>query len=514
MTDHLFGITDPGKIRDNNEDLFIAEEVMKGQFIVAAVIDGVGGYEGGEIAAALTKDVLLNEVTVIGNDVTAQLELAFNLANEEIIARKLEDQQLSNMACVATVAIVDPENNLLHYTHVGDTRLYLFRDHSLVQLSHDQSFVGFLEESGRLTEEEAMQHPKRNEVNQALGLGSIDETAGHYFERGSSPFLPGDMILICSDGLTDLVKKEGISKVLDSSATLKLMGEKLVDLANAAGGKDNITIVLVRNDKKPVKHDVARPVADLFSPVPPEAELVKENKSAALPVEKPELPTPAHNYQLPNAAAANKETNVGKPAGTADPENHYRGGTLKNKSSQGTIVTLSVLCLLFLAVALWLFFTSPPTTLKSSGSANAPVAATLGAQEKLISDSLSKLKGDTLTLNSTVFAAPVQLSKALQINRDTLIIKTDSKVVFKADSAYKGPALILSSNCKYVVIDGLVLKGFATGIVSYKNQVELKNVRFEHCAQSLQVLFTFPDQNFVNGRVTKRPFLADSLITK
>ena len=104
------------------------------------------------------------------------------------------------MACVLTLAVVDIEKNKFYYAHVGDTRLYLFRDNTLVKVSKDHSFVGFLEESGRLTEEAAMQHPKRNEINKALGLGVKFSASDDYIETGESPFLPGDLLLLCSDG--------------------------------------------------------------------------------------------------------------------------------------------------------------------------------------------------------------------------------------------------------------------------------------------------------------------------
>ncbi|HEY0177665.1 MAG TPA: protein phosphatase 2C domain-containing protein [Pedobacter sp.] len=498
MADHLFGITDTGKVRENNEDVFIAEEVMKGQFTIAGVIDGVGGYEGGEIAAALTREVVLNELTLVGGDIITQLILAFNLANEEIVARKLEDQQLVNMACVATIAVIDRQNNQFHYIHVGDTRLYLFRDNSLIKISHDQSFVGFLEDSGRITEEEAMQHPKRNQINQALGLESLEEKSDNYFETGSSPFLPGDILLLCSDGLTDLVDKKSITAALAADSKLKVKAGKLVDEANKAGGKDNVTVVLARNDKTPVKHEISPPVADLFTPVPvPETNDLKPQVQQEL---------------KPDTGTINETIPVLNKGNDADP-------VIKiTHNHKGLIILLSALCLLFLTAALWLFFTSPPVKLKGSGQLNAvhptPLNPYLNPQEKMISDTLSRLKGDTLILSGKLVKSPVRLSRALSINRDTLIIKTSGDIVFQRDPAYKGPALILSAACKYIVIDRLVLENFETGIVSYKNVMDLKNVRFDGVKTPLQVLFEFPDHSFVNGRVSKRAYQADSLAKK
>lgn len=472
MTGYLFGITDIGKVSKNNEDVFIAEEVMNGQFMVVGVIDGVGGYEGGEIAAAITKEVLLDELAVIGSDVTAQLVLAFNLANEEIVAKKLGDLQLLNMACVATVAVIDLKNNVFHYIHVGDTRLYLFRDNSLVKISHDQSQVGFLEDSGRITEEAAMQHPKRNQVNQALGLETLEEKVESYFETGSSPFLPGDLILVCSDGLTDLVDKASIASVLSSPLKLQAKAETLIEEANNAGGKDNITVVLAKNDKPQVVHDVLPPVVEF-----------------AVPVAQPVNP-------------------VIRPANTIPPV------VKPVREHKGMIILLAVLSLLFLSSTIWLFLNNPPVKLKGATPVAAVAVPALNPQEKLITDTLSKLKGDTLLLSAKFLNGPVVLSKALTINRDTLVIKTSGDVVFQSDSLYKGPALILSPVCKYVVIDKLVLQNFEIGVVSYKNVLELKNVSFNNCRYPLQVLFGFPDHSFVTGRVSKRAYQADSLLRK
>lgn len=489
MADRLFGITDTGKVRENNEDVFIAEEVMKGQFMIAGVIDGVGGYEGGEIASALTKDVVLGELNAIGADIITQLVIAFNLANEELLAKKLEDPKFSKMACVATVAVIDRKNNQFHYIHVGDTRLYLFRDNSLVKISHDQSPVGFLEDSGRITEEAAMQHLNRNQINQALGLETLENKTDDYFETGTSPFLPGDILLICSDGLTDLVDKKGITAILSTSSKLQFKAEKLIREANNAGGKDNVTVVLAMNDKAPVQHDISRPAADLFTPVIPEIKEVS-------PIINEPLPARAAAEPVIQAPQAQRETVV------------------ITKNNRGIMILLAVLCLLFLSTTLWLFFTSPPVKMKDSGALNVIHVPVLNPQEKLLSDTLTKLKGDTLTLSSKLFKSPIRLSRALTVNRDTLIIKTTGDIVLQRDSAYKGPALILSPVCKYIVIDQLVLENFETGIVSYKNVLDLKNVRFNNCKIPLQVLFEFPDHLFINGRISKRPYLADSLARK
>ncbi|MDB5197036.1 MAG: serine/threonine-protein phosphatase, partial [Flaviaesturariibacter sp.] len=241
MAETIYGITDTGKQRQNNEDAFIAEPVLKDTFLAAGVIDGVGGYEGGEVAAAIAKTTLLNYFSVPSGAITSMLGEALRAANDKILQHKKDSGANDKMACVATLALVEKGTNKFYYAHVGDTRLYLFRDGSLVKITKDQSFVGFLEDSGRISEAEAMQHPKRNEINKALGFEVIP-AASDYIETGESPFLPGDILLLCSDGLTDMIDKAKIIDILNATTTLEQKGAALIAAANGAGGKDNITV--------------------------------------------------------------------------------------------------------------------------------------------------------------------------------------------------------------------------------------------------------------------------------
>src|SRR5215218_2882154 len=259
MADNFFGITDTGRVRTNNEDAFIAQKVLNGRYIAACVIDGVGGYEGGEVAAALTRQAILEYFSVSSGDIITMMKEAFVVANERITAAKETNKDYESMACVATLALVDVAAKTFSYAHIGDTRLYLLRDNSLVKISKDQSFVGYLEDSGRISEAEAMQHPKRNEINNAIGFDAQLNTAD--IETGTSPFLPGDLLLLCSDGLTDLLKSSEIQSILLGDGTLQAKVKELVLHANEQGGKDNITVVLVRNHRKPVVKKITKQIA-------------------------------------------------------------------------------------------------------------------------------------------------------------------------------------------------------------------------------------------------------------
>ena len=306
MTDQFFGITDPGKQRQNNEDTFIAEENTGGRFIIAAVIDGVGGYEGGEIAAELARETFLKQLQNPKEDLITVLSNCFASANDRILQEKQVNSDYSNMACVATLAVADVANNQFYYAHVGDTRLYLLRDNSLVKISHDQSFVGFLEDSGRLTEDAAMDHPKRNEISKALGFERSLSNNADYIETGQSPFLSGDMLLLCSDGLTDLVNSKTITEILSQPVSLADKAKQLVDAANQNGGKDNITVVLVKNDKSPVKH----------------AAIIPKITEPKIAKQQPLVPEPL---------------------------------IVKTKSGKGVITLLSILLLLFIGISIYLF---------------------------------------------------------------------------------------------------------------------------------------------------------------
>ncbi|MGN6801557.1 MAG: PP2C family protein-serine/threonine phosphatase, partial [Ginsengibacter sp.] len=250
MAEYFYGITDKGKRREKNEDTFFVREIAGTTLLIAGVIDGVGGYQGGDIAAEIARSVILEKLeSISGGNVVESLREAIIAANAKINETKKEQAVNEQMACVLTCVVADKKNNICWFSHVGDTRLYLLRDHSLVKLSNDHSVVGFLEESGRLSEEEAMRHPKRNEINKALGFE--ENITEDFIETGESPFLPGDQLLLCSDGLTDMINSATILQVMTSEKNISEKVRSLVDAANEAGGNDNITVVLAQNDNWP-----------------------------------------------------------------------------------------------------------------------------------------------------------------------------------------------------------------------------------------------------------------------
>ena len=456
MGENYFGITDPGRQRTNNEDRFIAQTVFSGQHILACVIDGVGGYAGGEVAAELTRDEIISQLDSLPSNISGHMVAALQNANERIIKEKEVSPQNEKMACVVTMAIVDIEKNLFYYAHVGDTRLYLFRDGSLIKVTKDHSTVGFLEESGRLTEEAAMQHPKRNEVNKALGYETQTVLTKDFIDSGESPFLPGDTILLCSDGLTDLVPAGKIISVLESQSTLVEKGATLVDAANAAGGKDNITVVLVHNDKSPLQHPATKPLV-----------AVKKN----------------------NSDNVNEVT-------LARPEINHGAEPVKKNSGKKINELILLFGIISFAGFAWLLYKNYMADKPVKETVIQPVPNKQRNQQELnFLDSLHKSPNAVIKLSSS---QPIIISDTIFVQNDSLHI-IGNGVSFVRDSSYTGPAFMLAPNCKYILLDSVSIENFNVGVAVQNKGLHLRNVRFKNCTVPVQFQQQFLKDTLVTG---------------
>ncbi|MDR3696102.1 protein phosphatase 2C domain-containing protein [Mucilaginibacter sp.] len=469
MTEQFFGLTDPGKQRKNNEDTFIAEITANNQFIIACVIDGVGGYAGGEIAASMAKEAILQRLEQPSGEIIPMMLDCFDQANQKIILEKQNSKEHAHMACVCTLALVDITNNQFYFAHVGDTRLYLVRDKSLVKITHDQSFVGFLEDSGRLTEGEAMKHPKRNEINKALGLDKHLGDDKEYVETGQSPFLTGDMLLLCSDGLTDMVDSTAMNGILSSDGSLKDKCQQLVDTANQNGGADNITVVLVQNNKEKVQFETAKPIAN-------------GNKSTGIKSNPltGDYPVPPQKLQ-------------------------------KTKGKTGMVTLLWVLMLFFLAASVYQYLQNKGNTSSQPAQLVLPVKRQKNKQEIKLQQAIDQTKGHVLILSDTSFTVPLLISEAIQINKDSLTIKAKGKIVLQSDSGYNGAAFQLTAKCKKVLLDSISLVNFQAGVASVNNALELKNTRFINCPVQIVNAYTFPDKKYISGKLPSAAFSVDSV---
>lgn len=224
--------TDVGVVRRNNEDSLLDALPL------VAVADGVGGHNAGEIASALAVDVLREWLPQLSSDGGEKLQEAANDANERIYSRAQSATELHGMATTLTAAWIDKGTCTI--AHVGDSRAYLLRDGNLRQLTEDHSVVAQLVKEGRITPEDAFEHPWRNLVVQALG-GQPDVVV----DVLNVDLATGDRLLLCSDGLTDYVRPARIASTLASHTDPIEACRALVETAKTANSRDNITVVLV-----------------------------------------------------------------------------------------------------------------------------------------------------------------------------------------------------------------------------------------------------------------------------
>jgi serine/threonine protein phosphatase PrpC len=447
-TDFYSGVTHTGKVRDNNEDAFVVERILDGRYILACVIDGVGGYEGGEVAARIARDSILNHLQKTSEDLFLAIREAVVLANEKIYAEKIASDRNTRMACVLTLAVIDLTYNQFYYAHVGDTRLYLLRDHTLVKITRDDSFVGFLEDSKRISEEEAMKHPKRNEISKALGFDPNIGLISDYIETGISPFLPGDILLLCSDGLTDMIDSKTITRILTAKQKVPEKAKALVDAANNAGGKDNVTVVLLHNTNQRTVLEATKPA------------IIKKNEKQT-------------------------ENDDAEPQ-----ENGLRNRTIK--SNRGLITLLILLCLGLLAALLWqvlqsrkepVIETATPQVLKNDSE--------LKLQENLRGSSV-------IVLNDSIYGQPLFISDTIFIDRDSVRMDGNN-LVLQSRNKEKSAAFMITPACRYILFENMVFKDFEKAVITQNSVVQLRNVRFQNCDVAVEHDYRLPQNIPVSG---------------
>jgi serine/threonine protein phosphatase PrpC len=237
------GRTDAGKQREVNEDR-LCLDADRGVF---GVIDGVGGQAAGgraaDIALALIKETLGREA----GSPADRLRAAITDANNEIYRSAATRTEWDGMACVLTVALVN--NGTVTFGHVGDTRLYKLRADRIDKLTRDHSPVGEREDANEITERQAMRHPRRNEVYRDVGSEFHDRRDRDFIDIREVPFEPDAALLLCSDGLTDLVDSVTIARAVGQHAgDPDAVVRELIGAANEAGGKDNVTVVYVEGE--------------------------------------------------------------------------------------------------------------------------------------------------------------------------------------------------------------------------------------------------------------------------
>lgn len=238
-----FAKTDVGKARDMNQDYYYIsnpEDPLK----IYILADGMGGYNGGEIASKLATLTALSyiqnnfeDIPKEREDILKLVKSAMEYANMVVYEKSKEQKELEGMGTTLEVCLI--YNSKLYLGHVGDSRIYRLRGEFFRKLTHDHSYVQKLVKDGTITQEEADHHPKKNMLMKALGCTAFVEP-----DVTVKGFIKDDIILICSDGLTNMVEEQEIYNILKKEGTLA--AEKLVEKANENGGYDNITAIVIR----------------------------------------------------------------------------------------------------------------------------------------------------------------------------------------------------------------------------------------------------------------------------
>jgi PPM family protein phosphatase len=285
--------TDTGRQRNANEDAYFAAAP------VFAVADGMGGAQAGEVASRLAAESF--EPVERGEESAEQyLRAIAKTANARIHRLAQSDSSRSGMGTTLTAALV--EDDEVSFAHVGDSRAYRFRDGELKLLTSDHSLVEELRRQGRLTDEQAEDHPQRSIITRALGPErDVDVDTMTYQAR------PGDVYLLCSDGLTTMLKDDRIASALRDSSSLEEAVRALVEEANAAGGRDNITVVAFRLEEAEVPAEAEAEPATLIGPTAEEAGLPVGAVSAEGEAARAAGRAPRQRAELGGAAAPGRE---------------------------------------------------------------------------------------------------------------------------------------------------------------------------------------------------------------
>src|SRR5678816_1476848 len=243
--------TDPGMVRSHNEDS-IAADAANGLVVLA---DGMGGYNAGEVASGMATTVIVTEIRQIPTN--AKSFQAGDATGDQVVAKMVREQVLKANTSIYQAAQSQPQyagmgttlvvclyyDNRMLVAHLGDSRLYMSRDGKFKQVTRDHSLLQEQIDSGIITPEQAKKAAHKNLVTKALGIDPTVEPEIHEY-----PVKPGDIYLLCSDGLCDMVEDDDIGMTLTAlgQGNLKLTAEHLVQMANDNGGRDNVSVILVR----------------------------------------------------------------------------------------------------------------------------------------------------------------------------------------------------------------------------------------------------------------------------
>lgn len=236
-----FELSDIGRLREINQDAYLSD--FSGENPVFVLCDGMGGHLAGEVASGeAVKDIVktIGELTAEKDgDMFVKILSAINHANSRVYSMSLSSSEYNGMGTTCDVCVIS--DNAAYIGHIGDSRVYIYSGEKLFQITKDHSLVEEMIDRGELTREEASVYGRRNYITRALGTQEFVQ-ADTYL----AAFRQNDIILMCSDGLTNMVPEIDIAYVLSSSLTLEEKAKRLIDLANGNGGTDNVTVVLIK----------------------------------------------------------------------------------------------------------------------------------------------------------------------------------------------------------------------------------------------------------------------------
>ena len=435
--------TDTGRQREINEDAYLSKP-DEGIF---AVIDGVGGYAGGEVAAAEAREVIHRRLQHRTGSPEVRLREAVTNANNKIYRRSQVEPQLYGMACVLTVTLVEEER--LYAAHVGDTRLYKIQGHRIEKLTRDHSFVGLREDSQELSEYEAMHHPRRNEILRDVGSALHEPNDADFIDIVEASFEPDCALVLCSDGLTDLVPSRDLLHLARKHAGHpETTVEALIQAANDAGGKDNITVIVVEGPR-----------------------FGDDHWTEPAPLPEPDPPTPSAP-PLPDIGAASP---------TDDPVDHGRDETEPPPSPwrfyfMGVATTLALMAAVYAVWVLWPSGSVPgpsPTTRSSSN----PPSGLPGTINGLLDQARP---GAMVTIPPGRYRETVQLRNGVTVRS---AVPGGARLVPPADSTSGERVAVRAEDITNAALVGFVIgpdttasDSFAVGILTHNAAVRIDSV--------------------------------------
>jgi hypothetical protein len=255
-----------------------------------------------------------------------------------------------------------------------------------------------------------------------------------------------------------MVGADEITGILTKDIALKEKGRQLVDAANRNGGRDNITVVLVHNNKTPQKHS---------------ATAVKRQ--------------PTENAVIGEAEQPSKDEDPAPPA---------------TKNKKGLLILLTLLLLISLAVNVYFYLDTQrqQTTITAPKPSDDTLKKVAGVLQLKLQKAIDSLKGNVLVLSDTAYKTPIILNNPIRINRDTLLIRTKGHIVFQADSAYNGPALQIAPRCKIIALDSVGFSGFTIAIANNNAMLDLAHVQFNNCKQAIRNELSLPAGKSFTGK--------------